>query len=439
VRPTSFIVIALLLVLAPAARGGEGGEGAAAEACREGVARFEAREFEAAYAALSKAFREAPADLETNFMLGRAAFETGRYHEAVMAFERVLLARPEAARVKLELARCYVRLKAYATAQRHLDDVLAAAPPPQVRRNIETLKAQIDAATKPGLLTGKVSLGYHWDSNVYLSPADDTIRTELGDRILTPGEREQRDTYASATVILDHKARLGEGGGLWWKTSVLSYNAFYSHRDDLDLNYCSVMTGPALETERWALELRGLGSYVEEGYDRYLASYGLAALALRAVNDHVVLAMGAKAEDLKYYPSADEGLSGPNLSAHIGPVFIWGKHRVTTRLAFDHQNADDDVWSYDRARALVRYERPLPLDATLLLGYRFEHALYEEPDPEFARRRRDSYHAFSVAVSRKLWGDLSAELSHTYAHNSSALDLYDYDRHLTSLLLSLRF
>lgn len=406
---------------------------AAASAYEQGKKHFEAKQYAKAYEKFLEAFRENPGDLNTNFMLGRAAFEMGNYQTAVMAFERILMVRPDLQRVKLELARSYFRLNSYEIAKRYFGEVLATDLPPEVRRNIEGLMEQM----RPGFFSGTLSMGYNWDSNVRLSPENSRIGTAIGERVLAPEDRLKRDEFISTTLVVDHKYRLAEGRRLWWKTTALNYNAYYNHEDELDVNYFSVLTGPAIESEEWALELRGLGTYVEEGRHAYLRSVGGTSFAVRALNEHVLLAMGAKAEYLSFYDERDR--SGLNLSASIGPVLVWGENRVVTQFGFEEQGARDGTEAYDGFRALVRYERQLPLDIRLILGYRFEDSHYDATEPDFATRRRDRFHAFSVGLSKQITSNLWAELSHTYTDCSSSVELYDYDRHLTAIALSLRF
>ena len=427
-------VAALALLFAAGARAQDKEARAARGAYREGEEYLEKKEYGKAYERLYKAFLENPADIDTNFALGRAAFELGRYEEAAMAFERILIARPDLPRVRLELARCYFRLKSYDLAKRYFSDVLATNPPEQVRRNVQAMLSQIGAAARKDHFSGVLSVGYNWDSNPRSSPGNERIGGVLGPVVLAPDERKRRDTFFSNALVLNYNRKLAEDESLWWKTEAANVDAFYRRVKDQNLNYFSVASGPAIETSRWGIEARGLFTYARMDQSAYLRAFGPSVSGFRALSDHALLAGGVVVESRKYYQ--DKGMDGLNASGYLGPVFSWGKDSVILRFGLEDQQATDRVNAYTASQALVRYERPLPLDLTLAIGYRFIGAHYKRADPRFGTAREDRLHEVSLGLRRKLWRNLSAEVGHTYVKSDSSIELYRYDRHLTSLSLS---
>ena len=99
--------------------------------------------------------------------LGLLQMAEGNFNEAIFSFERVLIFAPDQHRARLELGRAYYLNANYERARSELDQVLAAAPPREVRQNIHQLLARIDSAQSQ--TDTKVSFGGTlqggWDNN----------------------------------------------------------------------------------------------------------------------------------------------------------------------------------------------------------------------------------------------------------------------------------
>lgn len=367
--------------------------------------------------------REQPGDLETNFALGRAAFEAGDYETAVMAFERILMARPGLRRVKLELARSYFRLGLFDVARRYFDDVLATEVPENVRENIEVYLQEIDRLSGKQVLSGMLSLGCGWDSNVHANCDEGEVETITGERILLP---KDRDTFINAALVLQHKFRLLEEKDLWWKSSLGVYRDAHAHEASEDTTYVALLTGPAIETPHWVLEAQALLAYVEKGGDPYAIFYGGALGAARELNDFTVLVACLTAQERNFHQDPDK--TGLNVSGSIGPAFLWGKNRLLSQVGLEHNYARAAWESYDDVNALIRYERDVPWGMTLWAGYRFDCFNYKGTDVRFGKRRRDLVHEASVGLAKELRKGLWAELGYAHTSSGSSVQMYDYDR-----------
>lgn len=92
-------------------------------------------------------FKQDPDNPEINFYLGRAAFESGDFETAAMAFERVLIVDPGAVQAKLELAKSFYRLGAKPTAIRYFRQLLDSDLPAEIRSSI---KVFLDSMSREG-------------------------------------------------------------------------------------------------------------------------------------------------------------------------------------------------------------------------------------------------------------------------------------------------
>jgi tetratricopeptide (TPR) repeat protein len=445
-RFAGFLLALCLLVLPCLAASGFAGDvqPEVATLLREGKASLSQGDFEGAHELFYRAFELDPGNPEANFLLGRAATEKGDYESALLAFERVLLAEPEAsARVRLEMARCLFHLGSYEESRELFRQVLVADPPAAVRRNIDPYLTAIERATRRHTFGGVFSLGLSRDDNVRAVPADERIRTALGDVILTGAQASpQNDLLATAALSLNHRYR-SEDGLRAWRTSFVNYDALYREEDDLDLNFFALTTGPALRIGRAQWELYGLANYLELDYRRYLGSYGLGTTLAFSAGARTTLNLIAQIEEKTFFSQPDRDAT--NIRCALGPTVRLGANLFDVRIGAETENADADVNSYDRLELSILYERTLPRDFSLFAGYRYQRSDYEQREPLFTDTRLDKVHYASLGLARLLWRSrdqgrsLSAQLSHAYTEAHSSVSLYRYNKNTTAFLLSYGF
>ncbi len=160
--------------------------------------RVRAGEHQAAYDRALERRAELEGQPEFDFWYGIAALETGHVNEAIFALERVLLAQPGSARVRLELARAHFLAGEDRRARRHFEQVLAQDPPGPVTATVErylhAIRQRADRYTT--VVTGYAEVGGGHDTNV--NSATDAneidmfgISFELSDE-----DREKGDEFA---------------------------------------------------------------------------------------------------------------------------------------------------------------------------------------------------------------------------------------------------
>ena len=404
---------------------------------------FDAGSYKEAYDHFFKAFKMDPGNSDINFFLGRAAFEIGDYESAVMAYERVLIAQPDVSRVKLEMARCYFHLKSFETAKQYFNEVLETKPPDKVRINIENFLAAIDAAKTRHIFSGLLSTGVTWDDNVRVSPANDKISTIIGDiTLIGDSATPQDDRIFTTTVLLDHVYKF-ENNRARWQTTGLNYNGFYQFADDLDQNYFNLTTGPEMRFGEYIIELQGVLNQLYLSYDRYLGTYGLATIVSYAPKPSILLNLGLVGQQKNFYQY--ESRDALNFGASSNAFFISAPNRFGIGIAGESENADNDLFSYNRYRINLRYDRIFPFGFNAFAGYRYQNTEYDEEEPMFAKKRSDDLNEIIAGISKTLWRSedsrriLTAFISYTHTNSDSNIDLYTYEKDVLVTSLELRF
>ena len=392
---------------------------------------------------LYKAFRQDPVNPDINFHLGRAAFELGDYETALLAFERVLFIDPDASRIKLEIARCHLRLGFKEMAKQYFREVLATKPPEPVWRNIEKYLAAIEQQEKRHLFTGTLTMGINFDDNVYLAPASDILSLGTGEIVLTGDSAiSQDDTVLTTTALLNHIYRFDEPT-VTWKSTFTNYNAFYESYHDLDINYYSLTSGPVWKTDHFMWNNYAIAKHIDVEYERYLNAFGFGTLLTLPFSQQGLVSFGARFEDKENhpYPSRDAG----NLSLNVNPVFTIGPNRLSVLFFKEKENADAHVYSYDRTGWLLHYERVFPWGLSAFAGIGYQQTDYDAADPLFLVARSDTVQELKGGISKLLWQsettrtNLSAQLAYTYLDSDSNMDLYTYRKNLATFSLTVGF
>jgi tetratricopeptide (TPR) repeat protein len=171
--------MALVLILACASAGAD--EVADARALvRKGDAA-------AAFALLEPLERTRAGEVDFDYLLGVAAYDSGRYDRAVVAFERALVASPGFFSARFDLARAYFALGADDLAQQEFERLLKANPTPE---GVAAIRAHLEAIERRRKGPGRrfkayVEAGGGHDSNLSSTTPDFT--TAIGAAFGIPG------------------------------------------------------------------------------------------------------------------------------------------------------------------------------------------------------------------------------------------------------------
>jgi len=395
-----------------------------------------------AYDRLYAAFLANPADPEINFNLGLAAYAKGDYEAALMAFERVLIAEPDSARVKLEMARAFMALGSLADAKALFREVLATNPPPAVRRNINLMLADIAAAEQKDFITGAFSVGLNFDDNIEASPVSDRIKIGLFDVVLTGDTAApRRDEIISATAVASHIHKITD---TWsWKTTGLNYNSWYMGGAALDINYFGISAGPVWQGDKATADLYLYYNKVNLDYDRYMNISGLGSTSSFFVTPAFMVNAAIRVEKRRY--DSLDGKNATNSQAIVSPSYAFGRNRAVLALLAERENADQGYNSYDRFQWKARLERNFPGDVLVYASYSRRESDYDEEDPLFGEKRSDTVEDLAVGCTVTLWNSadrqrrLAVDLSYVHTEADSNFDLYTYRKNVSATLVSYLF
>ncbi|MBN1257918.1 MAG: tetratricopeptide repeat protein, partial [Planctomycetes bacterium] len=403
-------------------------------------------EYADVYDKLQQKYLDDSSNLGTNYLLARAAMGAGEYDGAVLAYERVLTAKPDLDRVRMDLAAAYIKLDAKAMAELEFQTIVNDTPDDSLRQDAQAWLDSMHGADQKHLLFGSLSTAYVRDSNPRSDPVSTRIPTTTGVYYLDEDLAHEKVDYANYySAVLRHiyKTPLEP---LDWRTTFIWFGSHYHHLDSEDGNYYSIKSGPGASIGNWDFELSGLLNAYEEDWQTYSKGHGAEVTIRYLLNDHVMLGWAYKLENKKLYQ--DRNTDARNHSLSFLPAVIWGKDGKNL-LSFDinyqaeyNQSGGDYREAVEMTRLRdtfhsmggeVRYSRKLGWGLKPHVRYGFREVRYTARNSLFEEPREDHVHTYEAGITKELPRNFSVDLTHTRirAYSNSPVD--DYRRNLTGI------
>jgi len=360
---------------------------------------------------------------EARFRLARMyAYQMDRKRDAAVLYRRILDDKPDAAPVRLELARVLAELGDYQAARRELRAVQAGTLPPQVAQLVR-FYANALSATKT--LGGSIDVAIAPSTNINRATSSSTLDTVIGDFELSEDAQAQSGIGLSlkgqgyARLPVDAKTdvllRVNLAGDLYRK----------SEFDDVSL---SLQAGPQFTVGRDRLALSLTAGHRWYGLDPYAVYYGVSGNWDHPIGDRSQLRIDASAlkEDnaVNRLQDADRFTGAVSYDRAFTPSTGGG-----VRLYASRDDARDPGYaSTSGGGSVYLYQEWERTTLVASAGYRRLEAdarllLYPE------RRKDDNLDLSLSGTFRSFTVGSFAPLARVrYERNWSTVGIYDFDR-----------
>ena len=350
------------------------------------------------------------------------ANERGDNAGAAVLLRQILDEKPDASRVRLELARLQAMMGNLGAARRELRAAQAGGLPPEVEQLVEFYAAALNARRPVG---GSLRLAVAPDSNINRATTSDTLETIIGDFDLDEDANAQSGIGLSVQGQAFARKKVDAD-----TTMLLRANAagrFYS-KSRFDDYAVSLQLGPQYDIGRDDLSFAALVSYRWFGRDPYSFGYGVSANWRHPVNARTQLRISGAAiytDDKRNDLRDAERFS---LEAQLDRAFDQRSGGGVSLSGYRETARDRGNSEAGGAVELFGYREFGSTTAVARLGYR--HVEADERLFLFPRRRVDDrFEASLSATLRSLRvGRFAPVMGVRYELAKSTVEIYDYQR-----------
>ncbi len=387
---------------------------------------------------------------EFDYLLGVAALDSGRIEEAIVAFERVLALVPNHAGAQMDLARAYYAAGSFDLAEAAFLKLQAANPPPAAQqaigRYLDALKVR-KHQTQPGWSAyGELGLGH--DSNITGVPTDFGAAAQQSFNLIgieaTGNAVKRSAAFLQGAIGAEYTRPISRGWSLFAGGDLRGR----AYRKEPDFNSFAgeARVGGALNAG--ASQWRAMASYLEYRQDGDAPGdpkptndrrMGGASIDWRhALDGRTQVGLGLQLNAVRFPKNEVEDFDQVLVSASWlksfdskGAPLLY----VTGFVTDDHaKNAlFDGVTTKSKnlagVRGFAQYALSTKLNAFGGLG-----VIHRRDKDAFARsttveKGRDNYSEATLGLLWNFREKCGLRLQWAYSHNSSNIDIYDFNRH----------
>lgn len=384
-----------------------------------------ARDFataETAYRALS-ADPVAELRIEARFRLAMMlADDLGKYREAAVLLREILDEKPDAARVRIELARMQAMLGDLRAAERELRAAQAAGLPPEVEQQIRFYAAALSARKPFG---GSIAIAFAPDSNINRATRSDTLGTIIGDFTL------DEDAKARSGLGLALRGQAYFRTGLDKRSQLLVRASTYANLyrakqfDDIAL---SVQAGPEYASGKDRINISGEATWRWYGLDPYSFSAGAGATWQHPMGDKAQLRIDGRIADVNNRRNRLQDATNLQLAVSYDRAFS-AKFGGGLQISGNREAARDPGYSTASGGVTAYVFRELgKTTVTATAGY--SHLEADQRLLLYPKRRIDDRFNASIGASFRFLkiGTFAPIVKFGWEQNKSTVEIWDYSR-----------
>jgi len=398
-------------------------------------------------------------DAEADFKKAMAARESGDLDDSIVIFQSILSQEPSLHRARLELAVAYYRATQFEEAERQAKKVLENdSTPPEVRLAIVAFLARIKAERsgfeKVGSSSGvSVSVGYLHDTNVNVGPSSDIVNLGTQTLRLVAGSSPQSDNAITLSGTFNYNYQTGKtvnvGGrtaAVLWQSQASIYTKQYQELSEFNLDVVSLSTGLAFVAPgAWRANLNLRLDNIELGSDSLAFYTSVLPSITWQLNNTTELSLNASLADRDYKQRNDQGRDSfyKSVGVSLGKRYMKGKVSLQAGVELFDEDADDDRFSRDGTRLFVGANWKAWQNGTLYANFSQRNVKHDDPEPLFNEKRDEREESFSIGFihqfTNKYLSKWVLKGSFNSTDNNSNVDIFTYDREVTSVTFSRDF
>ena len=404
----------------------------------DAAALMQQGKYASAYEMYMRLLREAPDDDEVNLNLARSSMHSGRYNQAVMAYERLTEKYPAEPVLFSELAQAYMALQDRQSAERAMATARSLNPNISKTDN-DRLLDSLEKRYDQWQIHGKVRSGLLYDSNATFGPSSTSM--DLGVWKVDMPDAEAKSTlgaYMGANLDLGWKA---ERDTPWWivaDAQGLVRGNGNSSLDDVHSRtseWGRAAIGVRHMTPTTMFDLRFKSEVFDYQWYQNVSASGAEATWLWAVTPSWHLITRGTLDARAYSRDGDRNGAYWTLGQYVRRYFGESNHEIMLGVSYLGGNTPEIAdYCYSGLEASARVVFKLPKGFELAPFVSFEKDWYNGPATALETTNRlDQKWRTGATLTWHVTDAWSVETSYQYTHNNSESPIYRYDQSLVSL------
>lgn len=399
------------------------------------------------------------ADAEAEFKKAMAARDSGDISDSIAIFESILSQEPSLHRARLELAVAYYRSIQFDEAEKQAKKVLDdPTTPAEVRVSIIAFLAKIKSErdrfkTVKSSFRPSLAVGFLHDTNVNVGPSSDVVNIGDSTLRLAAGSTPQSDDAYTVSLGLNFSYQTGKvvdiagrTAAVLWQSQAALYTKQYQELSEFNLDVISLSTGPAFIVPKyWRGNVNLRVDNIELGSERLAVYTSILPSATWQLNNTTELGVDVSLVNRDYKQSADEARDSvyKSVGVTLGKRYPSSNISVQGGLSLFDESADDDRFSRDGFKAFVGVNWQAWNNGSVYAKFSQRNTKHDAPEALFNEKRDERNQIFTVGFRHKFGGMyldkwvLNGQFTNT--DNTSNVDIFEYDRDVTSVTLSRSF
>lgn len=405
---------------------------------------YKDKEYEVSYKLFNQLFLDNLDNILINYYLGRSAYFTHRFEFALSAYDRILIQEPNNMRVRVELGQTYLKMGLWAQALEEFTNVSKGNLPPKVKqrvmRNIELLNNK----QKNYQFTTYANVTWMYDSNISnisdISTYDIYVPATGAKQELTNSSTKEAAAIIQSVASLNYKYKVNDAVVL---DNVFTFaNLKYLNHKEKDLQVFSLNVKPTYYMKDYRLSLGLNASRVRLGHVSYQNSYFFDPAVLVSLGKRSLYETGVRLSRTGYYGSNlvldAKSVEWHNLFRYVSEDYgLIGWAMNIGRENEVNEVRNDVSYNYYDTSLSHNYEVIKGYNLSTSLGYK--RANYVELDTTYNILRKDNNYTASLSIDKKFTKHIIGSLGTTYTKRDSNIGLFDYDKYVIRLGVSVNF
>ncbi|MDH5444636.1 MAG: tetratricopeptide repeat protein [Gammaproteobacteria bacterium] len=366
-----------------------------------------------------------------DLLLAQTALKARLWHEAIFAFERVLIHNPGNVRARVEMAIAYFQIKEYENAERHLDMVIKAKPSEEIRVVLEKYKEQINEtmSARRHRFSGFHQFKQGWDSNINSATNESEIRLNIPGGSYRPVEgvsKQTDDTFSELVNRINYEYQLSVNSHF---TNSLGYSIRENNNEKFDTQNADISIAYSRTTGfgKFSIPLSYQASWLDEKELRNIGSIGLSLNRSGTVFTQYAIQYG----EVRYPGQKALDVDQVVYSYVIGTNDNTSRINQLYALFYGDETERDSVYKFNAREYMgLQLKFPMRLTSQQYVTPRlvYQESRYKQQHPFFFQSREDKHSSFNLNWDWYLSQNLQLNGQVGHSVNNSTVDLYTYDR-----------